>query len=301
MEIFDLADARLGATISVEYPSVNGYEPENLLVKHNASQASGVQLLSPLNTATGFMAESFVKPPVELTLTLPFQSSLAAIAINPRVRMHMAKHVSLFMMSERGQRWEYLGRLQWPSDNDARPLGLCNQELHPATVEQAMNMRGCLYRPSSWRPIERASESLHFVSKIKIRIASMHNSVALGFGGLEVWAQPSQRLPWQLREQAWTQVRQAALARNSATAVSHAQNSQTALADCPPEFVDPITQNMMRDPVILPSNARCDRTTIARHLAAHTTDPFTGLPMDSTQIRTDLALQLRIRAWLNSQ
>ncbi|KAJ2354783.1 hypothetical protein IWW50_002037 [Coemansia erecta] len=245
------------------------------------------------------MAESFVKPPAELIITLPYQVSLAAVIVNPRVRMNVAKHVSLFVMSDRGVKWEYVGKMMWMDEGSGRLQGMCNKELNPAQINSAR--RDGEPAVETWQPIEKAPESLHFVRKIKVRLAAMHNSVALGIGGVEIWAQPSQRLPWRQREQAWIHTRQHLPKPEHVAKSVHENKPHATNAECPPEFIDSITHNIMSDPVILPSNKRCERSTITRHLAAHATDPFTGLPLDSSQIRPDLSLQLRIRAWRESQ
>ncbi|KAJ2125194.1 Ubiquitin conjugation factor E4 A [Coemansia sp. RSA 720] len=180
--------------------------------------------------------------------------------------------------------------MSW-DENASMWQGVCNKELSPIQVEQA---REQATRIGTWIPAERTDALLHFVSHVKIRVSAMHNAVALGIGGIEIWAQPSQRMPWRQREQAWTTIRKVTTEQNAEPAKD---TTKKTLTDCPPEFIDTITQNIMQDPVILPSNKRCDRSTITRHLAAHSTDPFTGLPLNITQIRPDLSLQLRIRAW----
>ncbi|KAJ2547844.1 hypothetical protein GGH95_006552, partial [Coemansia sp. RSA 1836] len=85
-------------------------------------------------------------------------------------------------------------------------------------------------------------------------------------------------MPSQQRAQAWTNIRHALLPPVEATS-----DLVIATDDCPQEFIDPITLNAMQDPVILPSNIRCDRSTIVRHLSRSKKDPFTGLPLDIDQ------------------
>ncbi|KAJ2569544.1 Ubiquitin conjugation factor E4 A [Coemansia sp. RSA 1807] len=195
-------------------------------------------------------------------------------------------------MTDRGYKWEFLGKLSW-EDNASMWQGVCNKELNPMQVEQA---RGQATRIGTWIPAERMDGLLHFVRHVKIRVSAMHHAVALGIGGVEIWAQPSQRMPWRQREQAWITIRNVTAEHNNDELL---KDTVKKTRDCPPEFIDTITQNIMQDPVILPSNTRCDRTTITRHLVAHSTDPFTGLPLSIGQIRPDLSLQLRIRAWHN--
>ncbi|KAJ1999266.1 Ubiquitin conjugation factor E4 A [Coemansia thaxteri] len=133
----------------------------------------------------------------------------------------------------------------------------------------------------------------------------MHKAHALGLSRIEIWAQPSQRLPAAKRAQVWTEIRQALQPPTTAIISPHSSSSHATDVlqgpDCPSEFIDTITQNIMQDPVVLPSSIRCDRSTIARHLSMRSTDPFTGLPLEYDQAKPDLALQLRIREWISSQ
>ncbi|KAJ2716970.1 RING finger protein 37, partial [Coemansia spiralis] len=184
MELFDYADVRLGTRADCDYPSITGYEAANLVSKHGSAQSppSHIARLSLLDTRAGFLAESFVKPPVEITFNLHFPVSLAAVVVNPRVRMQTAKHVSLFVMRDRGQKWEYISRLEW-ADGHATPLlGAHNQELDAQTVARVVAGSGSASAnmPITWAPMERAPPSLHMVSAVKLRIATMHNSGALG-------------------------------------------------------------------------------------------------------------------------
>ena len=46
------------------------------------------------------------------------------------------------------------------------------------------------------------------------------------------------------------------------------------LGDIPDEYLDPVTAELMEDPVRLPSGHHMDRATITRHLLSDETDPF---------------------------
>ncbi|KAJ2670402.1 Ubiquitin conjugation factor E4 [Coemansia sp. RSA 1085] len=196
-------------------------------------------------------------------------------------------------MSSRGCKWEFIGKLEWTG---SRAMGLYNQELNTRAIEQHTQAKGSAVRDvGSWLPISRP---LHFVTQIKVRILAMQQSVALGMGGLEIWAQPSQRLPRHLKERAWLEIRQhSRISQAPHNAQFNTSFAEPAETNCPPEFIDSITQNIMSDPVILPSQNICDRSTIVRHLAERATDPFTGLPLAIEQVKPNLALQLRIRNW----
>jgi len=77
------------------------------------------------------------------------------------------------------------------------------------------------------------------------------------------------------------------------------------LGDIPEEFTDPISCELIRDPVRLPSSKQIvDRSTIARHVLSDQNDPFNREFLDSEmvkQMKTDEELKARIDAWVNEQ
>ncbi|KAJ2392772.1 RING finger protein 37 [Coemansia sp. RSA 2603] len=250
------------------------------------------------------MAESFVKPPVEIVLQFPYELSLAAVVVDPRIRMHSAKMISVLIWNKRFNKWEYSGRLTWENEDNTTPQALCNRDLEPQVVSYSAQLHGSqLCRSlsaSQWLPLEKHEEALHHVSQIKVRINSMHRAQTLGLGGLEIWAQPSQRMHPRQRNEAWQHIfRLRESTRRLQTTTSTSQIQSRVPDNIPCEFVDVITQTIMLDPVILPSGARCDRSTITKHLSVKNTDPFTGLSLDIDQVKPDLLLGQRIKAWLS--
>ena len=69
--------------------------------------------------------------------------------------------------------------------------------------------------------------------------------------------------------------------------------------DVPEDFVDPIMQSVMTDPVTLPgSGVVVDRETIRRHLlTGDGTDPFSRTPLDESMLRDATDLRKRIDEW----
>lgn len=69
-----------------------------------------------------------------------------------------------------------------------------------------------------------------------------------------------------------------------------------ATEDIDASFVDPITLDIMTDPVILPSGHVIDRSTLHRHLENSPTNPFTGLGMHARDAISNTSLKLRLDA-----
>ena len=66
----------------------------------------------------------------------------------------------------------------------------------------------------------------------------------------------------------------------------------------PDEFVDPIMQTVMLDPVTLPGSGQVvDRTTIRRHLLGDQTDPFSRQALDEGMLIPNDDLKTRIERW----
>ncbi|KAJ2512611.1 Ubiquitin conjugation factor E4 A [Coemansia sp. RSA 2049] len=333
MELFDYADARVGTTVSCTSPSTTGYEADNLLRKHHGTPGTGCEaslpLLPPSSSTTGgsgFMAESFVRPPVDVDFALPHMTSVAAIVVDPRIRRgRIVRQATVFAMGVNRTRWERVGSLEVAEDHahccvalhnaDVAPAMLRAARIHgsnpgslaPPTAAAAAAATAGSFRPVRWSPLRPPTPgALHHVGRIRLTIVAMHDHphVPPGLGGIAILGQPSQRLPREQRIPLWTALCRGAVGAPGATdagagAAGPDGHSSGVPLDCPPEFVDPITHDVMPDPVVLPSAVRCDRSTIARHLGGgRRTDPFTGLPLDPGQIHPDLALRLRIQAWL---
>eukprot|EP00916_Digyalum_oweni_P023330 GHVL01038744.1.p1 GENE.GHVL01038744.1~~GHVL01038744.1.p1 ORF type:complete len:976 (+),score=165.02 GHVL01038744.1:77-3004(+) len=69
------------------------------------------------------------------------------------------------------------------------------------------------------------------------------------------------------------------------------------LTDAPEEFIDPLVQEIMEDPVQLPSGYIMDRKTISTHLANQDHDPFTRQNLSIDQIQSLPELKDRIEKW----
>jgi len=74
------------------------------------------------------------------------------------------------------------------------------------------------------------------------------------------------------------------------------------LGEIPEEFLDPITSEMMKDPVILPSTGvRCDRSSITRHLLSDPTDPFNRSHLTVEMLVSDSPLKQQIEQFVSER
>ena len=74
-----------------------------------------------------------------------------------------------------------------------------------------------------------------------------------------------------------------------------AESKKINYDDCPEEFLDPITDEIMEDPVILPSsNMTCDRQTIETQLLSNPIDPYTRSSLTKEMLIPNKELKERI-------
>eukprot|EP01066_Platyproteum_vivax_P013309 Platyproteum_vivax@DN6034_c0_g1_i3.p1 len=91
------------------------------------------------------------------------------------------------------------------------------------------------------------------------------------------------------------------LAQRLHTLASEKEEVDAALADAPDEFLDPLTQEVMQDPVQLPSGNIVDHKTIVIHLANQPYDPFSRQPLTTKDVVPQPELKKKISDWLEKR
>ncbi|XP_029294621.1 LOW QUALITY PROTEIN: RING finger protein 37 [Cottoperca gobio] len=139
--------------------------------------------------------------------------------------------------------------------------------------------------------------SLGAVTQLRVTVPFGGAASAMGLKVLAVWGQPARCCPAEEVERI-KKVHEASerrLLRPTFFAPSVSQTKQPIQAPTPPsnlsipeEFHDPITQEVMMLPMLLPSGVSVDNTTLEEHQKREATwgrppnDPFTGVPFTST-------------------
>ncbi|XP_078107132.1 RING finger protein 37 [Sander vitreus] len=143
----------------------------------------------------------------------------------------------------------------------------------------------------------RGPLSLGAVTQLRVTVPFGGAASALGLKALAVWGQPARCCPAEEVERI-KRVHEASdrrLPRPVFFAPSVSQSKSPLQAATPPsklsipeEFLDPITQEVMMLPMLLPSGVSVDNTTMEEHQKREATwgrtpnDPFTGVPFTST-------------------
>ncbi|KAM0754000.1 hypothetical protein T439DRAFT_298470 [Meredithblackwellia eburnea MCA 4105] len=82
-------------------------------------------------------------------------------------------------------------------------------------------------------------------------------------------------------------------------ALKAAEEEDEAMGDIPDEFLDPITYDLMRDPVILPSSKTIiDRSSLKQHFLSDASDPFNRVPLKWEDITDAVELRGQIEEFL---
>ena len=79
------------------------------------------------------------------------------------------------------------------------------------------------------------------------------------------------------------------------------QSVEEEMGEVPDEFQDPITAELMTDPVRLPSGHVVDRSVIQRHLLSDENDPFSRAKLTVDMLVPDAELKEKIDEWRASK
>ncbi|POY75438.1 hypothetical protein BMF94_1509 [Rhodotorula taiwanensis] len=84
--------------------------------------------------------------------------------------------------------------------------------------------------------------------------------------------------------------------------IKAAEEADDALGEIPDEYLDPLTYDIMRDPVLLPSSKTIlDRSTIKQHYLSDATDPFNRQPLKWEDIVDAVEMREEIQRFLTER
>ncbi|XP_059194012.1 RING finger protein 37 [Centropristis striata] len=139
--------------------------------------------------------------------------------------------------------------------------------------------------------------SLGAVTQLRVTLPFGGSASALGLKALAVWGQPArccraeevERIK-RVHQASYRRLQKPAFFTSSVSQTQPPQGAATPPSNLsiPEEFLDPITQEVMMLPMLLPSGVSVDNTTLEEHQKREATwgrppnDPFTGVPFTST-------------------
>ncbi|CDQ62063.1 unnamed protein product [Oncorhynchus mykiss] len=282
-------------TIQCDKLCADGYDVTNLLSA------------DPTVRRRGFKLEYFLRPPVQVTLQFGFQVEVCRVDVElwpwGMDRGQACKRLEISTSSDPPLPHNH-SLEQGQSQGDFRLVGRCElrEETHVSFSHPCFRPRppfpslppppreGCR-QEELW---SRGPLSLGSVKQLRVSVPYGAGASAMGLKALAVWGLPSRCCPPEEAERVRIAHENASL--RPAPQLSHLASAQsppvplsqtttaTSLLQVPEDFLDPLTQEVMLLPMLLPSGVSVDSSTLEEYQRREATwgrvpnDPFTGVP-----------------------
>jgi len=223
----------------------------------------------------GFLCETFIRPPVSLTVSLPFAFDIKYVVIGTRVG---GQKSSGFQLS--------VGR----NDNIQKICSVITEKetivFHDNNTD--LSNFGYDYDKSCFNI--SASRNIRSAEKLSVRIFKTANSIP-AIGRLEVWGKISFSVPKVVRQTMvcnWEVGKKPKEKRVEITNARPIMEKHSDIFKICDDFLDSITYEVMTCPMVLPCGKYVDQSTIEKCIEHDTMygrtpcDPFTGIPLTDT-------------------
>uniref|UniRef100_A0A3B5A1U3 U-box domain containing 5 n=1 Tax=Stegastes partitus TaxID=144197 RepID=A0A3B5A1U3_9TELE len=264
----------------------------------------------------GFKLEYFLRPPVQVTLKFGFQVELCRVDVElwpwgmdlGQASKRLEISTSSDPLPSTGHKlFKLVGRCELREDTQ---VCFTRSNFCPRTPFLSPPPP----RPANSRQEElwsRGLVSLGAVTQLRVTVPFGGAASSLGLKALVVWGQPARCCPAEEVERIKRahEASERRLPRPAFFVPSVKKTTQPPQTSpnlsIPEEFLDPITQEVMVLPMLLPSGVSVDNTTLEEHQKREATwgrppnDPFTGVPFTSTsQPLPNPQLKIRIDQFL---
>ncbi|XP_059142591.1 RING finger protein 37-like [Physella acuta] len=301
----------LGTTVEADKVSTDGHECANLI-------SSNWQI-----RRKGFLAESFIKPPVNITFTFPCWVSIDQVVLTPSVGQQQSMQIELLSASR-------------PVPKNYESVRTSSTPPLFFLVSKLAGLRGgqvCFYNSNTHTSLVGANEHyeckvpmkhgnrklLHASSHIILRITRTHNGSTSAVSNVSIWGVPASFVPFQLTNTISNKYKEfiqpSHLSEQSACVSQSTVHNETITVpvsenkqkdtEIPEEFLDCLTWEVMTIPMLLPCGKNVDKSTIDRYIKDESyygrkpRDPFTGVEFsDSLRPLPNGALKTRIDRFL---
>ena len=322
--LIDLCNGMYSTSVTADKVSTDHHEVSNLVSNDHSSRNRG------------FIAETFIKPPVNVTVTLPFNVELYRIILNPIQGRQKSSAFEIFTYNKKITESEcfnstYLSKdasnllFQSVGRASLKEVGVvCFQNGHYKSWGD-WNYDDCNTSYDNCFHLRHHKVTyLSVVSHVVIRIKQTQGGSAVCLHSLQIWGQPSRSSP----KSVVNRLRLLIKPNQMPNGLPGNQDIQRVIADkdkalknesisksefiesgitVPEEFVDKITCELMTIPILLPSGENIDQSTLEKHIAAEArwgraaSDPFTGnLLQDKFQAVPNVGLKTRIDSFMLS-
>ena len=272
---------------------VDGFEVKKLLETSNVLR---------FGQSKGFMAEYYIKCPVEIVLTFPCLIDIIAVRLDRKVLSHMSKFIEIYTTFQKPKKREKDGNsgnlspFHYAIDfgessqiekyrNLFTMTGKYNESRFPANVRNYTKISFINNNHSaSWQTGEnetncslRSHPSVRTCSNLILKITWATIPV---FNSLEIWGTMARNNPQNLINFVSSLAFQkSALAKaisenanqnkqsvdSNSTLISRTLVTGNSQEDIPQEFLDPITYSLVTVPMLLPSGNSINRTTLEKY------------------------------------
>ncbi|OWF55058.1 RING finger protein 37-like [Mizuhopecten yessoensis] len=303
--LVDFCNGQFAANITCDKVSADYYEVTNLVSQDWAKRRRG------------FLAETFIKPPVIITIAFPCNIELFRIIIDPKVGRQISSGIEIFTCSKKVDHCWLNGVSEQSTscDSGMKSASMMYQQVGKAVMQDPgmLCFSNAQYRPfGEWHPentvpassaFQNARDlrhhklsSLSFVSHLSVRVSRTINGSAVGIQRLEIWGQPSRssRVDITNRIKALYLSSVPSNVKNTDCVVT--RKGENPVADqinvdvyhekgieVPNDFIDKITWDIMTVPMLLPCGENIDQSTLEKHNSNEASwgrppsDPYTGI------------------------
>ncbi|KAA0714481.1 RING finger protein 37 [Triplophysa tibetana] len=272
--VLNLCEAHFQTTIQCNKLCADGYDVTNLLSE------------DPLTRRRGLRLEYFLPPPLHVTLAF-------------RVKMELCRvDVELWpWRSDQGKKSRGLEIFSSPDGDRGQFKLVCRCDLqdevqvrfhHPNFKPRPPFLDLPPQGPAQIRRVDlwsRGPQSLDSVAQLRVSIPYSGAATALGIKSLAVWAVPARCCSSSEVEKFHKgHLKSLRINPPSAVPTSEPLEPDDVPPDIPEEFLDPLTQELLVFPMILPSGMVIDNSTLEEYQKREATwgrlpnDPFTGVP-----------------------
>ncbi|OON17580.1 u-box domain protein, partial [Opisthorchis viverrini] len=295
--MLNVADSEFGTKIYCDRPTEKHYPVHNLLKSNGC----------------GFLCPPVIAPPVNILFCFREAVDLHLIVVKPYVRRHRVGSFSIFARRKTVKRkWGACTEHDNPFESMrhfglATPLVSVALDKQPAETVVAVRLKdtqtvpiGSMLNtaPNVYAVQATGASSMERqkVCSVLLRINRMaHTSFSLCLGEVELWCSTP-------LESGCTPVLPMIPDPVSQQTPDRALDDESF--QIPEDFLDPITGDLMNNPVRLPSGVRVDRTTLVRFQTERLDmqpgadprpiDPFTMIPFDGDEVQSDVELKMAI-------
>lgn len=284
----NFVNAQFLPQIHADKVSCDGYEAMNLISPHNR----------------GFLAESFIKPPVTITIKFCCNINIERVVINGKVGCQRSTGFEICTTSFRRKSCSLVTNNvedDTVTFNDKTFLRVgrgydVNRNVYTFVNPRFTNEVNISHNSDSplqppFQLSHHYSKHLCAVSAMAVRVTSTLSGSAVAVGLIEVWGEPASDVPkdvithlHHLQARKHTDPGLMVTCVNAGSIISSQSQNLGNIAglDVPIEFLDAVTHELMSLPVLLPCGQTIDQTTLDRYIKEEAiwgrapNDPFTG-------------------------